>query len=95
MQYAPTMTRRPSDRLNKGFTMIKKEKNQKFNLKIKSKDIDPGALSIIRRLNDSGYEAFVVGGCIRNLIMGEEAHDWDITTRAIPEEISQVFKEFK
>jgi len=95
LQYAPTMTRRPSDRLNKGFTMIKKEKNQKFNLKIKSKDIDPGALSIIRRLNDSGYEAFVVGGCIRNLIMGEEAHDWDITTRAIPEEISQVFKEFK
>jgi len=75
--------------------MIKKEKNQKFNLKIKSKDIDPGALSIIKRLNDSGYEALVVGGCIRNLIMGEEAHDWDITTKATPEEISGVFKEFK
>jgi len=75
--------------------MIKKEKNQKFNLKIKSKDIDPGALSIIKRLNDSGYEALVVGGCIRNLIMGEEAHDWDITTKATPEEISGAFKEFK
>jgi len=75
--------------------MIKKEKNQKFNLKIKSKDIDPAALFIIKRLNDSGYEALVVGGCIRNLIMGEEAHDWDITTKATPEEISGVFKEFK
>ena len=75
--------------------MIKKEKNQKYNLKIKSKDIDPGALFIIGKLNDSDYEALVVGGCIRNLIMGEEPHDWDITTKAIPEEISGVFKEFK
>ena len=75
--------------------MIKKEKNRKFNLKIKSKDTDPRALFIIKRLNDSGYEALVVGGCIRNLIMGEEAHDWDITTKATPEEISGVFKEFK
>ena len=75
--------------------MIKKEKNQKFNLKIKSKDIDPGALSIIRRLNDSGYEAFMVGGCIRNLIMGEETRDWDINTNATPDEISGVFKGFR
>jgi tRNA nucleotidyltransferase (CCA-adding enzyme) len=75
--------------------MIKKEKNRKLNLKIKSKDIDPGALFITKRLNDSGYEALVVGGCIRNLIMGEEAHDWDITTKATPDEISRDFKEFK
>ncbi len=75
--------------------MIKKEKNRKFNLKIKSKNIDPAALFIIKRLNDSNYEALVVGGCIRNLIMGKEAHDWDITTKATPEEISGVFKEFK
>src|SRR4030043_2007237 len=75
--------------------MIKKEKNRKFNLKIKSRDIDSGALFITQRLNDSGYEALVVGGCIRNLIMGEEAHDWDITTNAAPDEISRAFKEFK
>jgi tRNA nucleotidyltransferase (CCA-adding enzyme) len=75
--------------------MIKKEKNHKFNLKIKSKDIDPGALFMIKRLNDSGYEALVVGGCIRNLIMTEEAHDWDITTKATAEEISRAFKEFR
>ncbi|MBA7570475.1 CCA tRNA nucleotidyltransferase [Candidatus Atribacteria bacterium 1244-E10-H5-B2] len=75
--------------------MIKKEKNRKFNLKIKSKDIDPGALFIIKKLNDSGQEAFVVGGCIRNLVMGEEARDWDITTKATAEEISRAFKGFK
>ena len=75
--------------------MIKKEKNRKVNLKIKSKDIDPGALFITKRLNDSGYEALVVGGCIRNLIMGEEAHDWDITTKATPEEIVEAFRDYK
>ena len=91
----PLSEDRPIDRLNKGFIMIKKEKNRKFNLKIKSKDIDPGALFIIKRLNDSGYEALVVGGCIRNLIMGEEARDWDINTNATPDEISGVFKGFK
>lgn len=87
--------RKTGRRLNKGFMMIKKEKNQKFNLKIKYKDIDPAALFIIKRLNDSGYKALAVGGCIRNLIMGEEARDWDITTKATPEEISRAFKEFK
>jgi len=75
--------------------MIKKEKNRKLNLRIKSKDIDPGALFIIKKLNDLDYEALVVGGCIRNLIMGEEARDWDITTKATPEEIFRAFKEFK
>ena len=75
--------------------MIKKKKNRKFNLKIESKDIDPRALFITKRLNDSGYEAFVVGGCIRNLIMGEEARDWDITTKAAPEEIVEVFRDYK
>ena len=75
--------------------MEKEKKEDKSNLKIELKDIDPGALFIIKKLNDSGYEALVVGGCIRNLIMGEEAHDWDITTKATPEEISQSFKEFK
>ena len=75
--------------------MIKKEKNRKLNLKIESKDIDQGALFITKRLNDSGQEALVVGGCIRNLIMGEEAHDWDITTKAAPEEIVEVFRDYK
>ena len=75
--------------------MEKEKKEDKFNLKIKTKDIDQGALFIIKRLNDSGYEALVVGGCIRNLIMGEEARDWDITTKAAPEEIFEVFKDYK
>ena len=44
--------------------MEKKKKDDKLNLKIGLKDIDPGALFITKRLNDWGYEALVVGGCI-------------------------------
>ena len=75
--------------------MFKKEKNLKFNLKIEHKDIDAGALSIIKRLNNKGFNAFVVGGCIRNLVMGEGATDWDITTNATAEEIVEAFKNYK
>ena len=75
--------------------MDKEKKESRLNLKIELRNIDPGALFIAKRLNDLGYEALVVGGCIRNLIMGVEAHDWDITTNATPDEISRVFKEFK
>jgi tRNA nucleotidyltransferase (CCA-adding enzyme) len=75
--------------------MEKEKKEDKSNLKIKTKNIDPGALFITKRLNDSGYEALVVGGCIRNLIIGEKAHDWDITTKATPEEIVEIFKDYK
>ncbi len=75
--------------------MFKKEKNQKLNLKIKDKDIDPGALFIIQRLNDLGYEALVVGGCIRNLVMRQEANDWDVAARATTEEITEVFRDYK
>ncbi len=75
--------------------MEKKEKNQKLDLKIETKDLDPGALFIIKRLNNQGYEAFLVGGCIRNLLMGKEVPDWDIATSALPAEISEVFRDYK
>ena len=75
--------------------MYKGRRIKELNLKIELEDIDPGALLIVKRLSDSGYEALVVGGCIRNLVMGEEAHDWDITTSATPKEISRAFKGYK
>ncbi|MHC2995682.1 MAG: polynucleotide adenylyltransferase [Candidatus Atribacteria bacterium] len=75
--------------------MSKKEENQKLNLKIEAKDIDAVALFIIKRLNNFGFSAFVVGGCIRNLVMRQEANDWDIATKARPDEISQAFRDFK
>ena len=43
------------------------------------------------KLTDSGYEAYAVGGCVRDIKLGREIHDWDITTSAKPHEIESVF----
>lgn len=45
----------------------------------------------IGRLNAAGYEAWAVGGCVRDSVLGKEPHDWDMTTSALPEETMAVF----
>lgn len=47
---------------------------------------------IINRLKKAGFEAYAVGGCIRDSIMGLSPGDWDITTNAKPYEIKKYFK---
>jgi tRNA nucleotidyltransferase (CCA-adding enzyme) len=47
--------------------------------------------AILRRLEEAGYAAYVVGGCVRDTLMGQEPHDWDIATAATPEQVKQVF----
>ena len=46
---------------------------------------------IINTLKEAGYEAYAVGGCVRDSILGREPDDWDITTSARPEEIKRLF----
>lgn len=53
--------------------------------------VDAGASAIIAALEQHGYEAYVVGGCVRDSLMGLLPKDWDITTSAEPEEIKAVF----
>lgn len=50
---------------------------------------------IIDEIYNKGYEAFIVGGCVRDSILGVEPNDYDITTNAKPEEIINIFKEYK
>jgi len=45
----------------------------------------------LKKLEDAGFEAFIVGGCVRDFIMGRVPNDWDITTNAKPEEIQKIF----
>lgn len=52
-------------------------------------------LSLLDRLEDSGFEAYLVGGCVRNRLMGMDSHDYDITTSALPEEIKRVFSDMR
>lgn len=51
-----------------------------------------GAAHIIRELNKHGYEAYIVGGCVRDSLLGKAPNDWDITTDAKPEEIKEIFR---
>lgn len=55
----------------------------------------PQALRAIEMLRAAGYEAFAVGGCVRDRLMGGEPGDWDITTSALPEETLEVFRQFR
>ena len=50
------------------------------------------ATQIVRRLQDAGFEAFWVGGCVRDQLLGKPAHDIDIATAARPEQIEALFK---
>lgn len=57
--------------------------------------IPSDAIRVIETLNNSGYEAYLVGGCVRDMLMGVESHDWDICTNATPDETKRVMKEHK
>ena len=46
---------------------------------------------IVAKLEANGFEAFVVGGCVRDAILEREPNDWDVTTNARPEEVQKVF----
>src|SRR3990167_997181 len=48
-------------------------------------------ISILQRLKKSGFDGFVVGGAVRDLLTGRPVDDWDFTTNAVPEEIQKVF----
>lgn len=53
--------------------------------------IHPEVISIYRKLEKQGFEIYLVGGCVRNLLMGRPVTDWDLTTNATPEQIQQIF----
>ena len=47
--------------------------------------------TILDKLHQSGHEAYVVGGCVRDALLGREPNDWDITTSALPSEVKEIF----
>ena len=49
---------------------------------------------LLEKLENSGFEAYIVGGCVRDKLIGHEINDYDITTSALPEEIMSVFSDY-
>lgn len=59
---------------------------------ISRKDIDPDSLRVLYRLKDAGYEAYLVGGAVRDLMMGRRPKDFDVATNARPRELRRLFR---
>jgi poly(A) polymerase len=54
--------------------------------------IDPDAAKVVRRLERSGFQAYLVGGCVRDLLLGGKPKDFDIATSARPEDVRGLFR---
>lgn len=75
----------PSHLLHKKFTVNASQYG------ISPKNFPKNALSIVDKLHLAGYEAYIVGGCIRDLLLEKKAKDFDIATNARPEDIQRIF----
>jgi poly(A) polymerase len=54
--------------------------------------ISPNALRVLYRLREGGFQGFLVGGCVRDLLLGIEPKDFDVATDALPEQIRKLFR---
>ena len=53
--------------------------------------LDPGAAALLTRLHAAGHAAYAVGGCVRDSLLGQPPHDWDLCTSATPEQVLELF----
>ena len=60
-------------------------------LKISPQHVDPMATEVCRILSQAGYQAYIVGGCVRDLLLNVKPKDWDICTDASPDEVMRIF----
>lgn len=90
---------------NKIFTKLVKGKNGNASQKpeepiivpraehdISRKQISQNALNVLYTLKDAGFEAYLVGGCVRDLLLGHEPKDFDVSTNALPEQVHKLFR---
>lgn len=59
---------------------------------ISREDISDNALKVMYRLNNAGFDAYLVGGCVRDLMLGHKPKDFDVVTNATPEQIKGLFR---
>ncbi|MCV6606286.1 MAG: hypothetical protein OIF34_13355, partial [Porticoccaceae bacterium] len=59
---------------------------------ISPRDISKGAREVVQVLHDAGYQAYVVGGCVRDLLLKAHPKDFDVATDATPEQVKNLFR---
>jgi poly(A) polymerase/tRNA nucleotidyltransferase (CCA-adding enzyme) len=60
---------------------------------VKKLAIPEEVINVVKTLKNKGFEAYLIGGCVRDLLLERKPKDWDITTNAVPEEIIPLFKD--
>lgn len=58
----------------------------------KKRSLEDAAVSVAKKLRESGFEAFFAGGCVRDMVMGSKPEDYDIATNATPETVQSIFR---
>lgn len=89
------MSEKNTDLINTGSVSDQKNDHKngtvELNAELIEKRIPAPVLKVMKTLQEAGYEAWLVGGCLRDLLMGREPHDYDLTTSARPETVQQLF----
>ena len=58
-------------------------------------NLPDGASVILMALQSHGFDAYMVGGCVRDSLLGKEPKDWDICTSALPSQVEEIFSGFR
>lgn len=79
------------------YVILKKEENKKGGEKMAEVTVTvPGYVTaVLKALSAAGYRGYLVGGSLRDILRGEEPHDYDLTTNATPEEMLAAFSAFR
>ena len=77
----------PATRNSNGATLIPRDQHN-----ISRKNISPAAIRIIKQLEEAGFSAYLVGGGVRDLLLGNRPKDFDVATNAKPEEVKRIFR---
>ncbi|MCK6446204.1 MAG: polynucleotide adenylyltransferase PcnB [Planctomycetes bacterium] len=67
------------------------DSSRRDRARLETDDLDQDALRVISRLNRNGYEAYLVGGCVRDLLLGRKPKDFDVATAAHPRQVKRLF----
>lgn len=78
--------------INKNSTAVKERRVGPSKHGIRPSQMSPLAVSVVDQLLDAGHQAYIVGGCIRDALMGQEPKDFDVATSATPEQVKRLFR---